>query len=315
MKDVLMYENFDLETVVTPVNYNKLNQLLKEAGYDKSKRKFWVNGFKKGFSLGYENDCKVQVTSPNLPLNVGDEIDLWNNLMKEVKYKRYTGPFDQIPDQFRDDFIQSPIGLVPKDGGKDTRLIFHLSHPCKLVQGKCVSVNGNTSKDKCSVHYPDFCDPICRCLDEGIGCTLSKSDVRSAFRNLGLMPKFWCYLIMKDRNPLNGKWCYFIDKCLPFRASISCALFQKVSDALAFLVEYCTGKKVVNYLDDFLFVALLASLCNLQVCTFIDICNQINFHISLEKTCWATTLITFLGFLIDADNQIIGILGKKFRRH
>ena len=45
--------------------------------------------------------------------------------MKEVKEGRYAGPFESIP---FDSYIQSPIGLVPKDGGKDTRLIFHLSY-------------------------------------------------------------------------------------------------------------------------------------------------------------------------------------------
>ena len=47
--------------------------------------------------------------------------------MKEVKLGRYAGPFPTIP--YEEDFIQSPIGLVPKDQGCDTRLIFHLSYP------------------------------------------------------------------------------------------------------------------------------------------------------------------------------------------
>ena len=46
--------------------------------------------------------------------------------MKEVKLKRFAGPFESSPFE---DFIQSPVGLVPKDNGKDTRLIFHLSYP------------------------------------------------------------------------------------------------------------------------------------------------------------------------------------------
>ena len=46
--------------------------------------------------------------------------------MKEIAEKRMAGPFEDIPFEH---FIQSPIGLVPKDGGKKTRLIFHLSYP------------------------------------------------------------------------------------------------------------------------------------------------------------------------------------------
>ena len=50
---------------------------------------------------------------------------MWCKLMKEVGLGRVAGPFDTIPFNY---FIQSPIGLVPKDGGLETRPIFHLSH-------------------------------------------------------------------------------------------------------------------------------------------------------------------------------------------
>ena len=64
--------------------------------------------------------------SPNLKLRVGSETILWNKLMKEVAAGRVAGPFKEIP---FDEYIQSPIGLVPKGGGTDCRLIFHLSYP------------------------------------------------------------------------------------------------------------------------------------------------------------------------------------------
>ena len=42
---------------------------------------------------------------------------------EEVKVGRVAGPFAEIPFE---NYIQSPIGLVPKSGGDQTRLIFHL---------------------------------------------------------------------------------------------------------------------------------------------------------------------------------------------
>ena len=84
--------------------------------------------------------------------------------MKEVKLKRYAGPFSEIP---FDSYIQSPIGLVPKDNGKDTRLIFHLSYP---QNAKKKSVNANTPKELCSVGYPDFDKAIQLCLRAGKSC-------------------------------------------------------------------------------------------------------------------------------------------------
>ena len=119
---------------------------------------------------------------------------------------------------------------------------------------------------------------------------------------------------MKAVNPLDGKTYYFVDKCLPFGASISCSHFQRFSNAIKHIVQWKTKNDLVNYLDDFLFAALIAFLCNNQVRTFLDICKEINFPVSLEKTFWATTTLTFLGLLIDTVNQCVAIPGEKIQR-
>ena len=126
--------------------------MLLEAGYDTVKTKYLVDGFTYGFSLGYEGPTKIRRKAPNLKLTVDSPIELWNKIMTEVKAKRYAGPFKKIPYKY---FIQSPVGLVPKDKspvglvpkdkGKKTRLIFHLSYP---RSGQ--SVNSSIPEEKCS---------------------------------------------------------------------------------------------------------------------------------------------------------------------
>ena len=189
-------------------------------------------------------------------LRVRNETVLWNKVMKEVKEKRYAGPFVE---PLFEHFIQSPIGLVPKDGGKDTRLIFHLSYP---RDGD--SDNSGTPAEVCKVKYGEFDQAIKRCLEEGIACFISRSDMKAAFRNLGIAKKYWKLLLMKARNPVNKLW-YFVDKCLPFGSSISCAHFQDFSNSVAHLVWFHTKKVCINYLDDYLFAALLEAVCNGQV--------------------------------------------------
>ena len=56
-----------------------------------------VQGFEKGFDLGYRGPHNIQKKSPNLKFVIGDQIELWNKVMKEVKEKRYAGPYDKIP--------------------------------------------------------------------------------------------------------------------------------------------------------------------------------------------------------------------------
>ena len=40
---------------------------------------------------------------------------------------------------------------------------------------------------------------------------------------------------------------------------------------------------------------------------FLQICDDINFPVALEKTFWGTTILTFLGMLLDTEKQVIGI--------
>ena len=290
---------------MTPVNVEALSNLLKETNYNRKKADKLIKAFKFGFDLGYNGPKNVKRYAPNLKLFVRNETILWNKVMKEVKEKLFTGPFKEVPFE---NFIQSPIGLVSKEGGDGTRLIFHLSYP---RTGS--SVNSETPAELCTMQYPSFDKVIAICLRElqdvnkNSKIFVGKSDMRSAFRNLGLLPSCFPYLVMKAQNPEDGIWYYFIDKCLPFGASISCALFQEFSDAVAFIVRSKIGKDLINYLDDYLFAALTRYICNGQIRMFLDICNQIKFPVSLEKTFWASERLTFLGLLIDTINKLICI--------
>ena len=130
--------------MVTPVDPDKLEQLLLKYRYNRQKTQFLVDGFRNGFNLGYRGPIdNIRRDAPNLKLNVGNKTILWNKVMKEVKLKCFAGPFLRNP---YPNYIQSPIGLVPKDNGKDVRLIFHLSY---ARNGD--SVNSQTPKEMCSV--------------------------------------------------------------------------------------------------------------------------------------------------------------------
>ena len=144
------YSNLDPYSIMTPVNVERLVELLLESGYDPGEIQFLQEGFTQGFDIRYEGPQDRASTSDNIPFSVGNKTILWNKLMKEVKLGRVAGPFEQIP--FKN-FIQSPIGLVPK-GSDQTRLIFHLSYEFKRDKLGCV--NFFTPIDKCSVHYKDL---------------------------------------------------------------------------------------------------------------------------------------------------------------
>ena len=300
----------NLTDIVTPVRVNILSKLYNETHYDNEKARHLIQGFTNGFSIGYEGPENIRQYSPNLKLTVGSKYELWNKVMGEVAANRFAGPFEWVPFDY---FIQSPIGLVPKDQNK-TRLIFHLSYP----KNSDKSVNSNTPDNLRTVHYPDFDKAVRLCLTAmklGIGeCYFGKSDMTGAFRHLPIRPDQWRYLVMKALSPVSGRWLYFVDKCLPFGSAASCKLFQDFSDSISHIMFVKTGFLNLNYLDDFFFVTTFEVWCNNQIQAFLSVCEAISFPVSQQKTVWACQLLIFLGLLLDSKNKRVSIPYDKIQR-
>ena len=133
---------------------------------------------------------------------------------------------------------------------------------------------------------------------------IGKTDIKSAFHLLPLKRSSYNWVVMKAVNPTTGKTQYFIDKCLSFGASISCAHFQRFSNALKHLVQFRTAMNTVkNYLDDFLFAAATLLPCNYFICEFLQLCLELGVPIVKDKTVWATLRLVFLGILLDCTNM------------
>ena len=282
--------------MVTPVKVEVLDFLLQDTEYMEDERNFITNGFRFGFPLEYHGPKDRKMMANNLKLRCGSLTQLWNKVIKEVSLGCYAGPFEEIPFT---NYIQSPIGLVPKHKPGETRLIFHLSYP----EGE--SVNDYTPKDLCTVKYKDLDQAIRLIQSVSQNCFVVKSDFKGAFRNLPIKPEDRKWLVMVAVHPVTRIKYFFIEKCLPFGSSISCSHFQRVSNAIEHIFLKRTGSRANNYLDDFLIAALIKALCDGRVQAFLDICEMINFPVSMEKTFWGEQIIIFLGMLIDTVNQMV----------
>ena len=306
---VEFHENYNLTDIVTPIKVDRLESLLKESLYNAEKIEYLCDGFRNGFHLGYNGPERRQDRSENIPLNVGTKTELWNKVMKEVKLKCYAGPFETIP---FDDYMQSPIGLVPK-AGNQTRQIFHLSYDFGL-EDRQKSFNFHTPDHLCKVKYNDLDHAVETCLSlVGKGSTkpiyFAKTDLKSAFRTVPGMPRLFKFLTMKCQHPINNKWYFFSDKCLPFGSAISCAIFNDFSNCLKHLIEHRLGItfRVTNYLDDFLFIADSEQECNAMVREFLVLCEEIGCPIAEDKTQWASVKIVFLGIGLDGERHMLTI--------
>ena len=319
----------------------RLKELLEQYEYDILETQFLYKGFTEGFNLEYQGPKARQSQSRNIPITVGCNTTIWNKLIKEIQEKRVAGPYEQIPFA---NFIQSPIGLVPKSGSLsgDMRLIFHLSYD--LADSK-KSVNYHIPQELCSVKYQDLDYVVKTCLfawkraislaqannvmpnslnnRELLNMTgapvtlfLGKTDLKSAFRVLPISQKSYPWVIMQCQDPSNGQIRFFIEKSLPFGSSISCSHFQRFSNCLKFLIEKITGLPLstTNYLDDYLFVHESREICNYLVRQFLLLCQDIGFPVSVEKTEWATPNIVFLGILLNGQDRMLSVPLEKRQR-
>ena len=198
------------------------------------------------------------------------------------------------------------------------RLIFHLSYDFG-VEERQRSVNYHTPVNLCSVKYNDLDHAVRNSLqiikllnNSHQPIYYAKSDCSNAFYIVPLRPDQRLLLSMKAIHPVTGEVWYFVEKCLPFGSSISCAIFQSFSDALRHITERKLSgififPAITNYLDNFLFVAISLKICNGMVEEFHAICHVIGCPISMEKTEWATQLIVFLGVLLNGKTKTLSI--------
>ena len=147
-------------------------------------------------------------------------------MIHEVNLMRFAGPFTTVPFKH---FIQSPVGLVEKKPGNQTRPIFHLNHPRNPPEGVPRSVNHYIPDELSTVKHRDLDHTVKMCAYIGSMGFLAKSDMKSALRHLPIHPQDWPLLVMMARNSADNKKYYFFDKNLPFGSKISCSHFQRVS--------------------------------------------------------------------------------------
>ena len=171
------------------------------------------------------------------------------------------GPF---PEQPLDPLICLLVGMVNKQDSQEMRCTMHLSHP----RGR--SINAFIDPEDAQTHYKSFEVAVELVARAGQGSYMAKEDFKSAFHNVPM-----CFA---DRHLLGIKvrGQFFIDNCLPFGASISCAIFKDIATLIHWIAERCTGHALIHYLDNFFTVHKLAYMCGSIMASFKEACQ---FHL------------------------------------
>ena len=255
-------------------------------GYDTALLQFLVQGFQYGFKLGCTQFDSFSVIN-NHPSVRKNPIVVCRKLNKELHLNRISGPYSFKP---FDNFVCSPLGLVPKKTPGEFRIIHDLSFP----EGN--SVNEHISRENATVQYESIENVIQLIKKFGQGALMAKLDVEDGFRNIPIHPS--------DHHFLGFIWenQYYFDKCLPMGASSSCQLFEKLSTALQrIMLNKYKASGMSHLIDDFFFIEPASSeKCLSDVNNFQNLCQRLGVPLKDSKTVLPTTCLTIYGLGVDS---------------
>lgn len=284
--------NLDLSSIAhSPVNVLNLSKYL--AHYPDQLAAFeLLHGFTYGFKLGYQGP-RVASDAKNLKSLYCLQREAMQAVNKELILGRVAGPFVFSP---LPNLRLSPVGMVPKKDGS-FRLIHHLSYPSGS------SVNDFIDKSLCSVKYSSFDEALSMLANLGPGAQIACLDIKSAFRLLPIHMSEFELLGFKIQDMI------FIDKCLPFGCSVSCAKFEKFSTFLEWVFrDRSSCDNIVHYLDDF----LLAGKARSQDCAYLmgvfrEICTELGVPLAEDKTLGPANCLVYLGLEISISSMTVKI--------
>ena len=215
-------------------------------------------------------------------------------LTEEKGFGAMLGPFQDSPIE---NLHISPFLTRDKPGGAHRRVIVDLSFP----HGH--SVNAGVQSDTYLgtpflLTLPTIDNITNKVKQLGKGCHLYKIDLSRAFRHVKLDPKDYNLLDLR----LND---LYINSCLPFGFRHGSALFQRLSDAVRFIMAQ-KGFSVTNYIDNIIGHSVVSksqdSYQNLRT-----LLTELGFDISEKKVVKPATKVTCLGVDIDTEEFTVSI--------
>ena len=219
-------------------------------------------------------------------------------LLADVEAGTKLGPFSSPPFST---YVGSPLGVFPRKRSDKYRIIHDLSWP----PGQ--SINDFISKDDSSVEYVSFDHVAQKVHTYGRGTLLSKLDLANAYKHTLVRPEDWdllgCTWTTRDHTG-SAITEYFIDVTLPFGLRSSAKLFSEVAHALKLSMLYNGATDIEQYLDDYItFGPRASSVCSNNLTIMLDTCEYIGFKVNPQKVTNPSTVIEFLGLVIDSDKM------------
>ena len=270
---------------------------------DQAFARYICGGLRTGFRIGFDRSSSpLRSTATNMPSASQHPDVIMGYIEKELSLSRMLGPFQSTeglpPLQI------NRFGVIPK--GHNTgkwRLITDLSFPREH------SVNDGIDPSLCSLCYTTIDEVASLVTQLGTGSLLAKVDIEAAYRLIPVHPQDRPLLAMQWQGKL------YVDPMLPFGLRSAPKIFNAVADALNWHFRQSGISLILHYLDDFIIIAPPDSpQCALALAILKAECKRLGVPIAAHKTEGPSTLITFLGILIDTISGLLRLPADKLCR-
>ena len=200
--------------------------------------------------------------------------------------------------------MSTDFGVIPKkhQPGK-CRLITDLS----FSEGR--SVNDAIDTSLCSLKYITVEQVAKKAVLLGRGSLIAKIDIKAAYCLIPVSPA--------DRHYLGMRWKdkVYIDAKLPFSLRSAPKIFNAVADALEWCIASAGVEVVYHYLDDFAVPGMPETeQCSRNLGLLKAVCSDLGIPPAPEKQAGPTTVIEFLGIIIDTSRQELHLPADKLER-
>ena len=261
-----------------------------------------VQLIKFGFPLDFNRDSPLhwEDKNHNLALLFPEHVDAY--LKEEISHGAIVGPFEST---HLNNCHFSPFMTREKSDSDKHRVIIDLSWPSDASVNLGVDKNSYLASNFIST-FPTVDDITNALKAVGTGAHLYKVDVSRAFRHVKLDPFDYDLLGLKWRD------ITFYDTCLPFGSRHGTQIFQRLSDAVRFIMRR-DRYDVINYVDDFVGFGT-PSVARASVGHLRNLLSRLGLNISAQKLVAPCTKVTCLGTEIDTVAKTISIPESKMKR-
>ena len=256
---------------------------------------------KYGFPLDFDARAPLQSNHKNHFSAIAFPKDIEEYINEEIEFQAMYGPYDNPPIP---NLHVSPLMTREKPGAAHRRVIMDLSYP----QGQ--AVNSYISKDKYLgtdfvLTLPSIDNITEKIKKFGRGSLLYKIDISRAFRHVKIDPRDYFLMGLKQEK-------YFLDTCLAFGFRHGSGIFQRLSDAVRFIMT-SQGYDVINYIDDVIGFGT-TSTADSSFRLLKTTLENLGFEISMKKLVRPSTKVTCLGVEVDTKNFTVAVPQEKLEK-